>query len=106
MSREIDLDLGLMLKVRVPDEMSDAEVIDAIYRTATGEGDPLDGVNLMASINWYVQAKVQENLDNIGIPIQVNGSGIQVKPKGDLRTPRELSLAYETKPEFTGKPVR
>lgn len=107
MSREMEIDLGLTLSVRVPDEMSDADVIDALYRTASGEGDSRNGGgSLMSAVNWYVQARIQENLNNLGMPIQVNGSGIQIKPKGDLRTPRERSFAYEAKPEFTGKPVR
>ena len=105
MGREMEIDMGLTLSVRVPDEMSDAEVLDALFRAASGEGDSRHGVNLMSGVNWYVQTKVQENLSNLGIPIQVNGSGIQIKPKDDPRTPRELSFAYEAKPEFTGKPV-
>lgn len=101
--RKMDINLGLVLNVIVPSDMNDNEVLDGIYRVACGEGDPRNGVNLMASLNFYVQSQIEDNLKNIGSPIQINGCGLQVHPQGDSRTPRQRALDYAKAPEFTGE---
>ncbi len=101
--RKMNIDLGLTLDVSVPSNMSDQDVLDAIYRVACGEGDPRNGMNLMASLNFYVQSQIEDNLKNIGSPIQINGCGLQVHPQGDSRTPRQRALDYAKAPEFTGE---
>ena len=103
MSRKMNIDLGLTLDVSVPSNMSDQDVLDAIYRVACGEGDPRSGITLMSQINFYVQSQIEENLEVLNIPIKIKGSGLQVHPVGDPRTPRQRALDYAKAPEFTGE---
>ena len=102
-TREMNIDLGLVLKnVKVPSSMSDQEVLDHILRVVLGEGDPRSGINMFADVSYYVSSKIEENLDAIGSPIEVSGNiSFQPKPEGDTRTPRQRSLDYQSKPEYT-----
>ena len=101
-TREMNIDLGLVLNnVKVPSSMSDQEALDHIFRAICGEGDCRRNVNLLADVGFYVANKIGENLENIGSPIEVNGSSVQPKPKGDTRSPRQRFLDYQSKPEFT-----
>jgi len=102
-TREMNIDLGLVLNnVKVPSSMSDQEVLDHIFRVVGGEGDPRNGVNMFADMSFYVSSKIQENLKNIGSTIEADHSiTFQPKLKGDTRTPRQRSLDYQSKPEFT-----
>ena len=102
-TREMNIDLGLVLKnVKVPNTMSDQEALDHIFRVVLGEGDPRNSVNMFADVSYYVSSKVEENLKNIGSPIEVGASIVfQPKPEGDTRTPRQRSLDYQSKPEYT-----
>ena len=99
----MNIDLGLTLNVEVPGSISDQEVVDAIYRVACGEGDPRNGVNLLAQVNFQVQSQIEDNLNSLNIPIEIRGSGLQVHPQGDPRTPRQRALDYAKAPEFTGE---
>ena len=103
MSRKMSIDLGLTLNVSVPSNMSDQDVLDAIYRVACGEGDPRSGMNLMSQINFNVQSQIESNLKTLNIPIEIRGSGLQVHPENDPRTPRQRALDYANAPEFTGE---
>ena len=102
-TREMNIDLGLVLKnVKVPSTMSDQEALDHIFRVVLGEGDPRHEINMFADVSYYVSSKIEENLKNIGSPIEVGASIVfQPKPEGDSRTPRQRSLDYDSNPEYT-----
>ena len=102
-TREMNIDLGLVLNnVKVPSSMSDQEALDHIFRVVLGEGDIRQGVNMFADVSYYVSSKIEENLANIGSPIEVSGNiSFQPHPEGDTRTPRQRSLDYQSKPEYT-----
>tara|TARA_B100000424_G_scaffold259119_1_gene241687 strand:- start:1259 stop:1585 length:327 start_codon:yes stop_codon:yes gene_type:complete len=100
-TRKMNIDLGLVLHVSVPSTMSDQEVLDHIFRASCGEGDSRQGVNMLADMSFYVASQIGDNLKNIGSPVETQGSGIQPKPKGDTRSPRQRFLDYQSKPEFT-----
>ncbi len=100
-TREMNIDLGLVLHVSVPSTMSDQEVLEHIFRASCGEGDSRQGLNMLADVSFYVSSQIGDNLKNIGSPVKTQGGGIQPKPKGDTRTPRQRSLDYEANPEYT-----
>jgi len=101
-TREMNIDLGLVLNnVKVPSTMSDQEALDHIFRAICGEGDIDYGVNMLADVSFYVSDKIGENLEGMGSLVKVNGSSVQPKLKGDTRSPRQRSLDYQSKPEFT-----
>ena len=102
-TREMNIDLGLVLNnVKVPSSMSDQEALDHIFRVVLGEGDIRHNANMFADVSYYVSSKIEENLKNIGSPIEVCGNiTFQPKPEGDTRTPRQRSLDYQSNPEYT-----
>lgn len=99
----MNIDLGLVLhNVKVPSSMSDQEVLDHIFRVIGGEGDIRQGVNMFADVSFYVSSQIQDNLKNMGSPVKATHNiSFSPKLKGDTRTPRQRSLDYDSKPEFT-----
>tara|TARA_Y100000591_G_scaffold116479_1_gene99548 strand:- start:4998 stop:5321 length:324 start_codon:yes stop_codon:yes gene_type:complete len=100
-TRKINVDLGLVLNMEVPASMPDSEVLDLVFRASNGEGDQRLGMNLMANVNFAVQSQLEDNFNNMGVNLSINGSGLCIKPQGDTRTPRQRSLDYNKADEFT-----
>ena len=81
------------------DELS--EYVGNTSIQSSGEGDERLGMNLMANLNFAVQSQLEDNLNNMGASLSINGSGLCIKPQGDTRTPRQRSLDYDRADEFT-----
>lgn len=92
-----EIDLGLTLTVKVPEGMEDSEILDLVFRACSGEGDPRNGLNMLANVNFAVQDQIESNIRNIGSPLEIVGSGLSVKIKGDNRTPRQRYLDEQKK---------
>ena len=73
-----EIDLGLTLTVKVPEGMEDSEILDLVFRACSGEGDPRNGFNMLANVNFAVQDQIESNIRNIGSPLE-KGSGLSVK---------------------------
>lgn len=99
--RKINVDLGLVLNMEVPASMPDSEVLDLVFRASNGEGDERFGLNMWANIGFAVQTQLEENLENMGTDLTIRGNEFCIKPKGDVRTPRQRSLDYNKADEFT-----
>ena len=100
-TRKMNVDLGLVLNMEVPKDMPDSEVLDLVFRASNGEGDERFGLNMWANVGFAVQTQLEENLENMGVSLSINGSEFCIKPKGDTRTPRQRAIDYNKADEFT-----
>jgi len=90
------IDLGLVIKLSVPEGMTERTLLDAVFNAMRGVGDPDDGVNMLADIGYYVADKIAENLEAVGSEIEHGGSsGYCPKLEGDTRTPRQRAIDLE-----------
>ena len=91
--RTVKIDLGMVITVEVPDDMSDYAACGEIFEAMGGKGDPRDGTNMNALVTYYVGQRLKENLENTGSKIQATGGmGGSVRVEGDTRTPRQRAL--------------
>ena len=92
------IDLGLVIKLDVPEGMTERALLDAVFNAMGGKGDPREGVNMLADIGYYVADKIAENLKAVGSEIERGGgSGYCPKLEGDTRTPRQRAIDLEAR---------
>lgn len=95
-TRQVEIDLGLVVIVEVPEFMSDWEACGEIDRVVGGAGDPRNGVNMLASVSYAAAQRIRQNLENISSPIRATGSSETIiRVKGDTRTPRQRAIEEE-----------
>ena len=100
-----EIDLGLVLNLSVPVEMTDEEILDYIYKGMCGVGDPRSGTNILANVDFALKEQMDANLANMESNIQVNGTVFQPKIKGDERTPRQRAMDERRKREIAHIPT-
>jgi hypothetical protein len=95
-TRTVEIDLGMVVTVEVPEFMSDWEACGEIDRVVGGAGDPRRGVNMLASIGFSAMSQIKANLANITSPVRTTGSvKTIIKVSGDNRTPRQRAIEEE-----------
>lgn len=91
--RQVEIDLGLVVTVEVPEFMSDWEACGEIDQVVGGAGDPEGGITMLASVSYAAADRIRQNLENLSSPIRATGSyETLIKVKGDTRTPRQRAL--------------
>ena len=91
--RKVEIDLGMVITVEVPEFMSDWDACGEIDRVVGGEGDPGNGLNMLASVGFAAADRIGQNLANISSPVRATGSvKTIIKVEGDTRTPRQRSI--------------
>ena len=72
--------INLNIKLTVISELTDKELLDAIYHSLQGRSDKRQGINMMAMIPYYIQTQLEENLQN-SLPNQVHIESVSSQPK-------------------------
>jgi hypothetical protein len=94
--REEKVDLGIFVKLLVPDEMSEKELLDFVYRALQGEGHHLCDINMRTDLAFEASYRLEKNLENLGSGIKIgSSSGHCCKLHGDTRTPRQRAKDFE-----------
>ena len=94
--RQVEIDLGLVITVEVPEFMSDWDACGEIDRVVGGAGDPEGGITMLASVGYAAAHRIRQNLENLSSPIRATGSSeTTIRVKGDTRTPRQRSIEEE-----------
>ena len=94
--RKLSIDLGLVIDVNVPDEMSDGDACGVIFDVSEGKGDPRYGMNMNADVAYFVGEQIKANLAAIESPVEFGGGArVTIKVEGDTRTPRQRAIEDE-----------